>query len=133
MRAVLTDKQKQALEKLDKEMEQATNPCAKYIAEQLIQMVTTCADTAEKILNNEKNLAGALAQVVKVAKGRAAAGCAVVEPEEALSIAYEYYDINENMSLSASEPSQALGNTAGKQTHTGTDNEAVSVNLDDFF
>lgn len=129
----LTDKQKQALEKLDKGMEQATSPCAKYIAEQLIQLTTSCPDVAENILEEKKSIAGALAQVVKVAKKRAVAGCANIEPEEALSIAYEYYDINENMSLSASEPSQALGNSAEKQAQASAADAAVSVNLDDFF
>lgn len=57
----LTDKQKQATAKLDKEMEQATSPCAKYIAEQLIQLVSNCPAAAENILSEKKNLAGALA------------------------------------------------------------------------
>ena len=133
MSVVLTDKQKQALEKLDKEMEQATSPCAKYIAEQLIQLVTTCADTAENILNNEKNLAGMLAQVVKVAKERAVAGCACIDNEEALSIAYKYYNLDENTLHLPSEPSQALGNYTKKQTQNVSADAAVSVHLDDFF
>lgn len=129
----LTDKQKQALAKLDKEMEQATNPCAKYIAEQLIQLATSCPAAAENILGEKKNLAGALAQVTKVAKGKAVAGCACIDNEEVMSIAYKYYDIDENMSSSASEFSQALGNSAEKQTQNVAADEAVSVNLDDFF
>lgn len=35
---VLTEGQKQAIEKLDKEMEAAKDPCSKYIAEQLLQL-----------------------------------------------------------------------------------------------
>lgn len=129
----LTDKQKQALEKLDKEMEQATSPCAKYIAEQLIQLVTNCPDMAKKVLEEKKNLAGALAQVTNVAKKRATAGCACIDNEEVLSIAYKYYDLDENMPSSASELSQALGNSAEKLTQNVDADEAVSVNLDDFF
>lgn len=129
----LTDNQKQALAKLDKKMEQATNPCAKYIAEQLIQLVTNCPDVAKKVLEEKKNLTGALAQVTKVAKKRATAGCACIDNEEVMSIAYKYYDIDENMLSSASEPSQALGNSPEKQTQNVAADEAVSVNLDDFF
>lgn len=129
----LTDKQKQATAKLDKEMEQATSPCAKYIAEHLIQLVTNCPDVAKNILGEKKNLAGALAQVTKVAKKRAVAGCACIDNEEVMSIAYKYYDIDENVPSLASENSQALGNSAGKQAQTSTADEAVSVNLDDFF
>ena len=40
---VLTEGQKQAIEKLDAEMEAAKDPCSKYIAEQLLQL----ADAAE--------------------------------------------------------------------------------------
>lgn len=35
---VLTEGQKQAIKKLDKEMEAAKDPCSKYIAEQLLQL-----------------------------------------------------------------------------------------------
>lgn len=129
----LTDNQKQAIAKLDKEMEQATSQCAKYIAEQLIQLVTNCSAAAENILGKKKNLAGALAQVTKVAKERAVAGCACIDNEEVMSIAYKYYAIKENISFSASEPYQALGNSAEKQTQNVAADEAVSVNLDDFF
>lgn len=129
----LTDNQKQAIAKLDKEMEQATSPCAKYIAEQLIQLVTNCSAVAENILEKKKNLAGALAQVTKVAKERAVAGCACIDNEEVMSIAYKYYAINENMSFSVSEHSQALGNSAEKQVQDVAADEAVSVNLDEFF
>lgn len=129
----LTDKQKQALEKLDKEMEQAISPCAKYIAEQLIQLVTSCADVAEKILEEKKNLAGALAQVVSEAKKRATAGCACIDNEEVTGIACKYYGIDEKASRLPSETSQALGNSAEKQVQATPSDEAVSVNLDDFF
>ena len=129
----LTDKQKQALEKLDEEMEQATSPCAKYIAEQLVQLVTSCTDVAEKILDEKKNLAGALAQVTNVAKKRATAGCACIDNEEVTGIACKYYGIDERASHLPSEPYQALGNSAEKQAQASAADAAVSVNLDDFF
>lgn len=129
----LTDKQKQALEKLDKEMEQATSPCAKYIAEQLIQLVTTCPDMAENILDEKKNLTGALVQVANAAKKRAVAGCACIDNEEVTSIAYRYYGIDAEAPHFTSELSQALGNSAENQTQASASDEAVSVNLDDFF
>lgn len=37
----LTEGQKRAIEKLDAEMEQAKDPCSKYIAEQLLQLATS--------------------------------------------------------------------------------------------
>ena len=47
---VLTEEQKQAIKKLDKEMEAAKDPCSKYIAEQLLQLATSCPEVSEKIL-----------------------------------------------------------------------------------
>ena len=54
---VLTEGQKQAIKKLDAEMEQAKDPCSKYIAEQLLQLATSCPEVAEKILAEKKSLA----------------------------------------------------------------------------
>lgn len=53
---VLTEGQKQAIEKLDKEMEAAKDPCSKYIAEQLLQLATSCPEVSEKILEQKKTL-----------------------------------------------------------------------------
>lgn len=57
---VLTEGQKQAIEKLDAEMEKAKDSCSKYIAEQLLQLASSCPEVAEKILAEKKSLAGAL-------------------------------------------------------------------------
>lgn len=51
---VLTEGQKQAIEKLDAEMEAAKDPCSKYIAEQLLQLATSCPEVAEKSLRKRK-------------------------------------------------------------------------------
>lgn len=56
----LTEGQKQAIDKLDAEMEAVKDPCSKYIAEQLLQLATSCPEVAEKILAEKKSLAGAL-------------------------------------------------------------------------
>ena len=53
---VLTEGQKRAIEKLDKEMEAAKNPCSKYIAEQLLQMATSCPEVRRKNPRAEENL-----------------------------------------------------------------------------
>lgn len=130
----LTNKQKQAIGKLDKEMEQAKDPCSKYIAEQLLQLATSCPEVAEKILEKKKTLAGALDAIKAEAKKHAVGGCGCVDEAQAVEIACKYYNIK--AAKPAAEPAaarQALGKTAGTQTEAGAGEDAVSVNLDDFF
>ena len=128
----LTNNQKQAIGKLDKEMEQAKDPCSKYIAEQLLQLATSCPKVAEKILEEKKTLAGALDAIKAEAKKHAVGGCGCVDEAQAVEIACKYYNIK--ATKPAAEPAaarQALGKIAGTQAEAGED--AVSVNLDDFF
>ena len=130
----LTNNQKQAIEKLDKEMEAAKDPCSKYIAEQLLQQATSCPEVAEKILAEKKSLAGALDAIKAEAKKHAVGGCGCVDEAQAVEIACRYYNIK--AAKPAAEPAaarQALGKTAGTQAETGVGKDAVSVNLDDFF
>lgn len=130
----LTEGQKQAIEKLDKEMEVAKDPCSKYIAEQLLQLATSCPEVAEKILAEKKSLAGALDAIKAEAKKHAVGGCGCVDEAQAVKIACKYYNIK--ATKPAAEPAavrQALGKTAGTQAETGAGEDTVSVNLDDFF
>lgn len=131
---VLTEGQKQAIKKLDKEMEAVKDPCSKYIAEQLLQQATSCPEVAEKILAEKKSLAGALDAIKAEAKKHAVGGCGCVDEAQAVEIACRYYNIK--AAKPAAEPAaarQALGKTAGTQAETGVGKDAVSVNLDDFF
>lgn len=131
---VLTEGQKQAIKKLDKEMEAAKDPCSKYIAEQLLQQATSCPEVAEKILAEKKSLAGALDAIKAEAKKHTVGGCGCVDEAQAVEIACRYYNIK--AAKPAAEPAaarQALGKTAGTQAETGVGKDAVSVNLDDFF
>ena len=50
----LTEGQKRAIEKLDKEMEAAKDPCSKYIAEQLLQLATSCRRSRRKSLQKRR-------------------------------------------------------------------------------
>lgn len=50
----LTEGQKRAIEKLDAEMEKAKDPCSKYIAEQLLQLATSCPEVAKKSSEKRK-------------------------------------------------------------------------------
>lgn len=130
----LTSNQHQAIKKLDAEMEQAKDPCSKYIAEQLLQMVTSCPQVAEKIFAEKKNLTGALDAIKAEAKKHATGGCGCVDEAQAVEIACKYYNIK--AAKPAAEPvaaRQALGKTAGTQAETGAGENVVSVNLDDFF
>lgn len=130
----LTESQKRAIEKLDKEMEAAKDPCSKYIAEQLLQLASSCPEVAEKILEQKKTLAGALDAIKAEAKKHAVGGCGCVDEAQAVEIACKYYNIK--AAKPAAEPAaarQALGKTAGTQAETGAGKDAVSVNLDDFF
>ena len=130
----LTNNQKQAIEKLDKEMEQAKDPCSKYIAEQLLQLATSCPEVAEKILEQKKTLAGALDAIKAEAKKHSVGGCGCVDEAQAVELACKYYDIE--ATKPATEPavaSQALGKTPETSMDAGTGAAAVSVNLDDFF
>lgn len=121
----LTSHQYQAIKKLDAEMEQAKDPCSKYIAEQLLQIVTSCPQVAEKILAEKKNLAGALDAIKAEAKKHAAGGCGCVDEAQAVEIACKYYNIK--ATKPAAEPAAAT------QAEAGAGEDAVSVNLDDFF
>ena len=106
----LTEGQKRAIEKLDKEMEAAKDPCFKYIAEQLLQMATSCPEVAEKILAEKKSLAGALDAIKAEAKKHAVGGCGCVDEAQAVEIACKYYNIK--ITEPAAEPAaahQALG------------------------
>lgn len=130
----LTNNQQQAIDKLDAEMEQAKDPCSKYIAEQLLQMVTSCPQAAEKILEQKKTLAGALDAIKAEAKKHAVGGCGCVDEAQAVEIACKYYNIK--AAKQAPKPSaahQALGKTSEIQVDTGAGEDTVSVNLDDFF
>lgn len=130
----LTSNQHQAIKKLDAEMEQAKDPCSKYIAEQLLQMVTSCPQAAEKILAEKKTLAGALDAIKAEAKKHAVGGCGCVDEAQAVEIACKYYNIK--ATKPAAEPAaarQALGKIAGTQAEAGAGEDTVSVNLDDFF
>lgn len=131
---VLTEGQKQAIEKLDSEMEKAKDSCSKYIAEQLLQLASSCPEVAEKILAEKKSLAGALDAIKAEAKKHAVGGCGCVDEAQAVKIACKYYNIK--ATKPAAEPAavrQALGKTSETSMDTGTGAAAVSVNLDDFF
>lgn len=131
---VLTENQKQAIEKLDAEMEKAKDSCSKYIAEQLLQLATSCPEVAEKILEQKKTLAGALDAIKAEAKKHAVGGCGCVDEAQAVEIACKYYSIKPTKPTA--EPAaahQALGKTPETSMDTGAGAAAVSVNLDDFF
>lgn len=131
---VLTEGQKQAIEKLDAEMEQAKDPCSKYIAEQLLQLATSCPEVSEKILEQKKTLAGALDAIKAEAKKHAVGGCACIDEIQTMEIACKYYNIdNTEPAAGATAAHQALGKTPETSMDTGTGAAAVSVNLDDFF
>lgn len=112
---VLTEGQKRAIEKLDKEMEAAKDPCFKYIAEQLLQMATSCPEVAEKILAEKKSLAGALDAIKAEAKKHTVGGCGCVDEAQAVKIACKYYNIK--ATKPAAEPAAvgASGQSAGWQ------------------
>lgn len=131
---VLTEGQKQAIKKLDKEMEAAKDSCSKYIAEQLLQLATSCPEISEKILEQKKTLAGALDAIKAESKKHAVGGCGCVDEAQAVEIACKYYNIKDTKP--AAEPAaahQALGKTSETQAKTGAGEDTVSVNLDDFF
>ena len=131
---VLTEGQKQAIEKLDAEMEKAKDSCSKYIAEQLLQLASSSPEVAEKILEEKKTLAGVLDAIKAEAKKHAVGGCGCVDEAQAVEIACKYYNIK--ATKPAAEPAavrQALGKTSETSMDTGTGAAAVSVNLDDFF
>lgn len=131
---VLTDNQKQAIKKLDAEMEKAKDSCSKYIAEQLLQLATSCPEVAEKILAEKKSLAGALDAIKAEAKKHAVGGCGCVDEAQAVEIACQYYNIdNTEPAAGATAAHQALGKTPEMSMDTGAGAAAVSVNLDDFF
>lgn len=130
----LTEGQKRAIEKLDKEMEAAKDSCSKYIAEQLLQLATSCPEIAEKILAGKKSLAGALDAIKAEAKKHAVGGCGCVDEAQAVEIACKYYNIK--ITEPAAEPAaahQALGKNPETSMNNGAGTAAVSVNLDDFF
>ena len=130
----LTEGQKRAIEKLDKEMEQAKDPCSKYIAEQLLQLATSCPEVAEKILGEKKTLTGALGAIKEEAKKHAVGGCGCVDEAQAVEIACKYYNIdNTEPAAGATDAHQALDKTSETQAKTGAGDDTVSVNLDDFF
>lgn len=131
---VLTEGQKQAIKKLDKEMEAAKDPCSKYIAEQLLQLATSCPEVSEKILEQKKTLAGALDAIKAEAKKHAAGGCGCVDEAQAVEIACKYYNIEDTEpAAGVTAAHQALGKALETSMDTGTGAAAVSVNLDDFF
>lgn len=126
----LTNNQQQAIDKLDAEMEAAKDPCSKYIAEQLLQLATSCPEVAEKILEEKKTLAGVLDAIKAEAKKHAVGGCGCVDEAQAVEIACKYYNIKDTKPAAAH---QALGKTPEMSMDTGAGAAAVSVNLDDFF
>lgn len=131
---VLTEGQKQAIEKLDAEMEKAKDSCSKYIAEQLLQLASSCPEVAEKILEQKKTLAGALDAIKAEAKKHSVGGCGCVDEAQAVKIACKYYNIK--VTEPAAEPAaahQALGKNPETSMNNGAGTAAVSVNLDDFF
>lgn len=106
----LTNNQKQAIEKLDAEMEKAKAPCSKYIAEQLLQLATSCPEVAEKILEQKKTLTGALDAIKAEAKKHAVGGCGCVDEAQAVEIACKYYNIKTTEpAVGATAANQALG------------------------
>lgn len=130
----LTEGQKRAIEKLDAEMEKAKDPCSKYIAEQLLQLATSCPEVAGKILEEKKTLAGALDAIKAEAKKHAVGGCGCVDEAQAVEIACKYYNIKATEpAAGATAAHQALGKTPEMSMDTGAGAAAVSVNLDDFF
>lgn len=129
----ITNNQRQAIDKLDKEMEQAKDPCSKYIAEQLLQLASSCPEVAEKILEEKKTLAGALGAVKAEAKKHAVGGCGCVDEAQAVELACKYYNIKAKPAAEPAAAHQALGKTSETQTEAGAGEDTVSVNLDDFF
>lgn len=79
-------------------------------------------------------MAGVLDAIKAEAKKHAVGGCGCVDEAQAVEIACKYYNIKDTKP--AAEPAaahQALGKTSETQAKTGAGDDAVSVNLDDFF
>lgn len=119
----MNDNQQAAIDKLDKEMEKAKDRCSKYMAEQLIGIVTENPQLADLILDEKKTLSGALAKVKELARKNISDGVGCVDEEQTMEVARAYYGI------SAAAPNvQAIGKKAAPAAAP-----AVNVNLDDFF
>lgn len=136
--------QQKAIDKLDREMEAAKDPCSKYIAEMLIRHITQHPEQSKNVLGNKKlNLA--VEEVRKVAKREAVKGVACVENERVLDIAFEYYGLTKPEIAQAGSvvtnnkaaDIQALGEKVAPEVASGAGNGAekagVSLDLDEFF
>lgn len=87
--------QNKAIAKLDAEIEkEKRNHAIAVIGEYLINIVTAHPETAEKLADTNKTLAGAYDAMYKEARKKQYNHCAVLTDEEGFEIVCEYFGIN---------------------------------------
>lgn len=91
-----------AIAKITEEMMQTSDPTIQCVEEHLTKICTT-ADIAEKLLDPEKNIKGAVDAMREVARKRVVRGVGCVPPEEGFRIVDEYFGITEEMKSRAKQ------------------------------
>ena len=90
----MNELQNKAIAKLDAEMEkEKANSAIAVIGEYLINLVTRRPETAAKLANEKKTLAGAFGAMYKEARKKQHNRCAVLTDEEGFEIVCEYFGI----------------------------------------
>ena len=90
---------REALEKLQKEIESQDNAYVKYIGEYLLNYIKNNPKYAENILVEDKTILGSLKHMEKEARKKAKDGMAILTDEEGFKTVLDYYEIKENPEL----------------------------------
>lgn len=128
----------EAIKKLRDEMQKEGQEYINVIGEELIKVVNTSEEAAEKIMAQDKNIIGSLKEMGKVARGKAKNGCAVMSDEEGMEIVYKYFGIDlkaaakEGASTKLKEPERLIEKEPIKEIPKES-KEEFSVDLDDLF
>lgn len=87
---------KEAISKLKQEIENNQgNAYIKYVGEYLVDYINKNSQHAEKIIEEEKSIAGSLDYMKSEAEKNAKDGMAMLTPQEGFKAVLDYYGINQ--------------------------------------
>ena len=81
----------QAIEKINKEMQEKNNAYTKVIGGYLLEQIERNQEIAEKIMDEKKSIEKSLKEMRKAAEKQKIDNCAVLTDEEGFKIVAEYY------------------------------------------
>lgn len=124
----------QALEKIQSEMTDANHAHITVIGEFLLNHLNAYPDVAEKIVAEDKSIAGSIQAMANAAKEKAVNGMAMLTEQEGYGIVLNYFDIEGEPVVSSptKKATSQQHKKSPKKVVQFPGNECVQITVDDF-